>query len=126
VPKHNRRNGSKNALKAMQELSAAGRTGDAAGLTTNGCRIVHRQHDVRALTAERLGRSDQSMRDARTPPSWGAGSRPLSDTIEILKQRICDQIKASDERCIACQELVRQATEGVPAAVRWRSAQFNE
>ena len=35
----------------------------------------------------------------------------MSDTVEILKQRISDQIKASDERCIACQELRRQATD---------------
>jgi hypothetical protein len=35
----------------------------------------------------------------------------VSDTVEILKQRISGQIKASDERCIACQELLRQATD---------------
>jgi hypothetical protein len=35
----------------------------------------------------------------------------VSDTIEILKQRISNQIKASDERCIACQEFLRQATD---------------
>jgi hypothetical protein len=35
----------------------------------------------------------------------------VSGTIEILKQRISNQIKASDERCIACQELLRQATD---------------
>ena len=35
----------------------------------------------------------------------------MSDTIKILKQRISNQIKASDERCIACQELRRQATD---------------
>jgi hypothetical protein len=28
-----------------------------------------------------------------------------------VKQRISGQIKASDERCIACQELLRQATD---------------
>jgi hypothetical protein len=28
----------------------------------------------------------------------------VPDTIEILKQRISNQIQASDERCIACQE----------------------
>jgi hypothetical protein len=35
----------------------------------------------------------------------------VSDTIKILKQRISNQIKASDERCIACQEFLRQATD---------------
>ena len=35
----------------------------------------------------------------------------MSDTIHIRKQRTSDQIKASDERCIACQELLRQATD---------------
>lgn len=35
----------------------------------------------------------------------------MSDTIEILKQRISDQIKASDERCIASKEFLRQATD---------------
>jgi hypothetical protein len=35
----------------------------------------------------------------------------VSDGIEILKQRISDNIKASDERCIACQALLRQATD---------------
>jgi hypothetical protein len=35
----------------------------------------------------------------------------VSDTIKILKQRISDRIRASDERCIACQELLRQATD---------------
>jgi hypothetical protein len=35
----------------------------------------------------------------------------VADAIEILKQRISDQIKASDERCIACHELLRQATD---------------
>jgi hypothetical protein len=35
----------------------------------------------------------------------------VSDTIEIVKQRISNHIKASDERCIACQELLRQAAD---------------
>jgi hypothetical protein len=35
----------------------------------------------------------------------------VSDTSKILKQRISDRIRASDERCIACQELLRQATD---------------
>jgi hypothetical protein len=35
----------------------------------------------------------------------------VSNSIDILKQRISGQIKASDERCIACQELLRQATD---------------
>jgi hypothetical protein len=35
----------------------------------------------------------------------------VSDTIEILKQRISDHIKASDERCIASKEFLRQATD---------------
>lgn len=35
----------------------------------------------------------------------------MSDTVKILKQRISDWIRASDERCIACQELLRQATD---------------
>jgi hypothetical protein len=35
----------------------------------------------------------------------------VSDSIEILKQRISDHIKASDERCVACHELRRQATD---------------
>jgi hypothetical protein len=35
----------------------------------------------------------------------------VSDTVEILKLRISGQIKASDERCIACQELLRRNRE---------------
>jgi hypothetical protein len=35
----------------------------------------------------------------------------VSDTIEILQQRISYQIKASDERCIASKESLRQATD---------------
>jgi hypothetical protein len=35
----------------------------------------------------------------------------VSDTIEILKQRISYQIKASDERWIASKESLRQATD---------------
>jgi hypothetical protein len=35
----------------------------------------------------------------------------VSDTIKILKQRISDRIRASDERRIACQELLQQATD---------------
>jgi hypothetical protein len=38
---------------------------------TKGCRIVHRQHDHRALMAERLGRSHRSRRNARTPALLG-------------------------------------------------------
>ena len=35
----------------------------------------------------------------------------MSDTIKILKERVSDRIRVSDERCIACQELLRQATD---------------
>ena len=35
----------------------------------------------------------------------------MSDSIEILKQRISDRIKASHERRISCQALLRQATD---------------
>jgi hypothetical protein len=35
----------------------------------------------------------------------------VSDTIEILKQRISYRIKASDERCIASKESLRQGTD---------------
>jgi hypothetical protein len=70
--------------------------------------IVSNGH--RALTAERLGRFHEIMRDrAHSRPKPGRCALP--DSVKILLSRTSDQIQASGQRCIAANRRIMQTTE---------------
>ena len=73
-----------------------------SAVLSNGCRIVHHQHDHQGLMAERLGRSHRSTRNARTPATWGAGGAQCptaSNSETAAKSRLRRSAAARAKNC---------------------------
>ncbi len=68
-------------------------------------------NDNRALTAERLGRSQQSTRNARTPARDQGEFMQMRESTNSLQGRISGHVEATDERRAASKESIRQSKE---------------